>query len=330
MADVIFSGIQPSGELHIGNYIGAVKQWVDLAKKNEAYFCIVDLHAITVEQDSEELRRRIRETAAIYLAAGIDPEKSTIFVQSDVPAHSELGWIMSTQSRVGELERMTQYKDKAAKNAKKGVPTGLLVYPPLMAADILLYGTTLVPVGEDQSQHVELTRDLARRMNKKYGEVFKVPKVRVQKVGGMIMGLDDATKKMSKSASSPANYIALTDDADTIRKKIKRAVTDSGSEVSYDPVNKPEISNLLAIFHHMSGRPVDEIAHDYVDAGYGTFKADLAEVIVEEMAPFHERLFALLESEKKLDRILEKGAKRAADRAQITLDQVKLLMGLGS
>jgi tryptophanyl-tRNA synthetase len=329
MKNIIFSGIQPSGELHIGNYIGAIQQWTELAKKNETYFCIVDLHSITIPQDPKELRRRIREVAAIYIAAGINPKKSTVFVQSEVPAHAELGWMLSTLTRVGELERMTQYKDKAKKFGKTGIPTGLLAYPPLMAADVLLYGTTIVPVGEDQAQHVELTRTIARRFNKTFGELFIVPKVAIRKMGGLIMGLDDASKKMSKSASNPNNYIALTDDEATIRRKVMRAVTDSGSEILYDLDGKPAISNLLTIFHFMTGRDIGKIALDYQDVGYAKFKTDLADAVIKHLEPFQKKLFTLLRDEEKLDAILVDGAARADKVAQKTLVKAKQLMGLG-
>ncbi|HMN19190.1 MAG TPA: tryptophan--tRNA ligase, partial [Candidatus Moranbacteria bacterium] len=240
----IFSGVQPSGNLHIGNYLGAIKNWVDLQDEYESIFCVVDLHAITVPQDPEKLRRKTLEIAKIYLAAGIDPQKSTIFVQSQVPEHSELMWLLNTVAKMSELEKMTQFKDKSQKEGREGASLGLFAYPVLMAADILLYDTEIVPVGEDQKQHVELARDLAKRFNHRFGETFVVPQAHIRQEGMRIMGLDDPTKKMSKSASSEYNYIALMDDADTIRRKIKKAVTDSGSEISYGE-EKPALRNLL-------------------------------------------------------------------------------------
>ena len=245
MSQRIFSGVQPSGNLHIGNYLGAIKNWVKLQDEFESIFCVVDLHAITVPQDPEELRKKTIEIAKIYLAAGIDPEKSTIFVQSQIAEHAELCWILNTIAKISEMERMTQFKDKSEN--KEGVGMGLFDYPVLMAADILLYDTNIVPVGEDQVQHVELARTLARRFNQKFGETFVVPEPKLVKEGARIMGLDDPTKKMSKSASSEYNYISLTDDTETIRRKIKKAVTDSGSEIVYQE-DKPALYNLINIY----------------------------------------------------------------------------------
>ncbi len=285
----LFSGIQPSGDLHLGNYLGAIKQWLPLQDQYEAIFCVVDMHAITVPQDPAELRKKTIEIAKIYLAAGIDPQKSTIFIQSHVPGHAELAWILNTISTMGELGRMTQYKDKAQKSGEDTSTVGLFDYPVLMAADILLYDTAVVPVGEDQKQHVELTRDLAQRFNSRFGETFVVPEPLIQREGARIMGLDDPTKKMSKSAESVYNYIALSDDAETIRKKIKKAVTDSGSEIVYRD-DKPALMNLINIYTLLSGKKVDEVEAMYVGKGYGDFKADLAEVVVNFLVPFQERM----------------------------------------
>ena len=280
MKEVVFSGVQPSGNIHIGNYLGAIEQWVELqaSDKYKSIFCIVDEHAITVPQKPEELRRKIKEVAMIYLAAGIDPKKSTIFIQSHVPEHTELAWLLNTITPFGDLQRMTQFKDKAGK--QKSILAGLFNYPVLMAADILLYQTDVVPVGEDQVQHVELTREIAKKFNRLYGEVFRVPNVALKKEIKRIMGLDDPTKKMSKSAKNTANYIALLDEPEIIHKKIKSAVTDSEAEIKYDLENKPAISNLLAIYSGFSKKPIKEIEKTYKDAGYATFKKYLSEIIV--------------------------------------------------
>ncbi len=304
----LFSGIQPSGNLHLGNYLGAIKQWVELQNDYEAFFCVVDLHAITVPQEPAELRKKILEIAKIYLAAGINPEKSTIFIQSHIAGHTELGWILNTVATMGELGRMTQYKDKSQKDGWEGSGVGLFDYPVLMAADILLYDTAVVPVGEDQKQHVELTRDLAQRFNNRFGETFVLPEPLITKEGARIMGLDDPTKKMSKSAASEYNYIALTDDADAIRKKIKKAVTDSGSEIVYSD-EKPALRNLINIYTLLSGKSTQEIEAMYQGKGYGDFKSDLAEVVVNFLVPFQERLTAI--SDEEALRILRAGAEKA-------------------
>jgi tryptophanyl-tRNA synthetase len=342
----LFSGIQPSGNLHLGNYLGAIKQWLPLQDQYEAMFCVVDMHAITVPQDPVELRKKTIEIAKIYLAAGIDPQKSTLFVQSHVSAHAELGWILNTIATMGQLNRMTQFKDKVRtanqyelfgktridgteegnlenkqllmklasdSMAEATASVGLFDYPVLMAADILLYDTAVVPVGEDQKQHVELTRDLAERFNKRFGETFVVPEPLIQREGARIMGLDDPTKKMSKSAASEYNYIALSDDADTIRKKIKKAVTDSGSEIVYRD-DKPALMNLINIYTLLSGKKVDEVEAMYVGRGYGDFKADLAEVVVNFLLPFQERFAAIADDEVLA--VLHAGAEKARTIAE--------------
>ncbi len=321
----LFSGIQPSGNLHLGNYLGAIKQWVDMQNDHEAIFCIVDLHAITVAQDPVALRAKTLEIAKIYLASGIDPEKSTLFIQSHVPAHTELGWILNTIARMAELERMTQFKDKAQKGGAGESGVGLFAYPVLMAADILLYDTHVVPVGDDQMQHIELARDLAERFNKRFGETFVVPEGRVTKEGARIMGLDDPSKKMSKSAPSEYNYIALTDDADTVRRKIKKAVTDSGSEIVYSD-EKPALKNLINIYTLLSGKTPQEIEALYAGRGYGDFKTDLAEVVVGFLTPFQERLSAL--SDDDVLAILRAGAEKVRPLAEAKLRQVYDKMGL--
>lgn len=315
----LFSGIQPSGNLHLGNYLGAIKQWLPLQAQYEAIFCVVDMHAITVPQDPAELRRKTIEIAKIYLAAGIDPKKSTLFVQSHVPAHAELGWILNTIATMGELSRMTQFKDKALKSGEEASAVGLFDYPVLMAADILLYDTATVPVGEDQKQHVELTRDLAQRFNSRFGETFVVPEPLIQREGARIMGLDDPTKKMSKSAASEYNYIALSDDADTIRRKVKKAVTDSGSEIVYRD-DKPALMNLINIYTLLSGKKVDEVEVMYAGKGYGDFKADLAEVVVNFLVPFQARLAAI--SDDEVLAVLHAGAEKARAIAEKKIAQV--------
>lgn len=323
---VVFSGIQPSGSIHIGNYLGAIKNWIDLQNKYQSIFCIVDQHALTVPQDPEVLNNKIYEIAAIYLACGIDPKKSVIFIQSSSPEHTELCWYLNCITHFGELKRMTQFKEKGGE--KENVSTGLFDYPILMAADILLYQTDLVPVGDDQKQHVELARDIAKRFNQNYGETFTIPEALIQKQGARIMGLDDPAKKMSKSSFNPKNYIALRDNPETIRQKIMQAVTDSGSEIKYDPKNKPAISNLVEIYHLLSGETIKNLEEKYRGAGYGKFKKNLAEIVVEFIKPIQEKIDKLLDNKKELDNILERDAEQIAPVAQNTLRAVKKKMGL--
>ncbi|NMD70795.1 tryptophan--tRNA ligase [Bacillus sp. DNRA2] len=322
----IFSGIQPSGTITLGNYIGAMKQFVELQNEYNCYFCIVDQHAITVPQDRLELRKNIRSLAALYLACGIDPEKATLFIQSEVPAHAQAGWMMQCISYIGELERMTQFKDKSA--GKEAVPAALLTYPPLMVADILLYSTDLVPVGEDQKQHLELTRDLAERFNKKYNDIFTIPEIRIPQVGARIMSLQEPNKKMSKSDPNTKATITLLDDPKQIEKKIKSAVTDSDGIVKYDRENKAGISNLLSIYSIFSKRPIPEIEAAYEGKGYGDFKADLAKVVVDELAPIQQKYHELMES-AVLDEILDRGAEKANKVASKMLKKMENAMGLG-
>ncbi|KOP81736.1 tryptophan--tRNA ligase [Cytobacillus solani] len=322
----IFSGIQPSGTITLGNYIGALKQFVDLQNEYNCYFCIVDQHAITVPQDKLELRKNIRSLAALYLAVGIDPEKATLFIQSEVPAHAQAGWMMQCISYIGELERMTQFKDKSA--GKDAVSAALLTYPPLMVADILLYNTDLVPVGEDQKQHIELTRDLAERFNKKYNDIFTIPDVRIPKVGARIMSLQEPTKKMSKSDPNTKASIRLLDDLKQIEKKIKSAVTDSEGIVKYDKENKPGVSNLLSIYSIFSGKEISEIEKMYEGKGYGDFKADLAEVVINEIKPIQDKYTELMQS-SELDEILDRGAEKAQAVANKMLKKMENAMGLG-
>ena len=322
----IFSGVQPTGTVTLGNYIGAFKQFTDLQDEYDCIFCIVDQHAITMPQDRLELRKNIRALAALYLAVGIDPEKVTLFIQSEVPAHAQAGWMLQCVSTIGELERMTQYKDKSAKNAS--VLAGLLTYPPLMAADILLYQTDIVPVGDDQKQHIELTRDLAERFNRKYNDIFTIPDIRVPKNGARIMSLQDPSKKMSKSDTNKKAIITLLDDLKTIEKKIKSAVTDSEGIVSYDPINKPGVANLLTIEAALTGESIDNLVAKYDGSGYGDFKASVAKAVTEHLAPIQERYAALLDSEE-LDKILDAGAEKANYLANKTLKKMENAMGLG-
>ncbi|MFC4386849.1 tryptophan--tRNA ligase [Gracilibacillus marinus] len=322
----IFSGIQPSGTLTLGNYLGAMKHFVDLQEENECYFCVVDEHAITVPQDRLELRHNIKSLAALYIASGINPEKSVLFIQSEVPAHTQLGWMLQTVSYIGELERMTQFKDKA--KGKEAVSAGLLTYPPLMAADILLYQTDIVPVGEDQKQHLELTRDLAQRFNNRYNDIFTVPEISIPKVGARIMSLQDPTKKMSKSDENQKSAIYMLDTEKQIEKKIKSAVTDSDGIVTYDKENKPGISNLLTIYASCTGESIASLEAKYKGKGYGEFKQDTANVVIETLRPIREKYNQLMESEE-LDQLLDEGAEKANFVANKMLKKAKKAMGLG-
>ncbi|MBR5228644.1 MAG: tryptophan--tRNA ligase [Firmicutes bacterium] len=323
----VFSGIQPTGNIHIGNYLGALKQFVDLQDEHDCIYCIVDHHAITVPKSAEELSESIMNVAALYLAVGIDPKKSIVFVQSDVPAHAELGWILTCSSTTGELSRMTQFKQKSKE--RESVPTGLFTYPALMAADILLYDTGIVPVGDDQKQHIELTRDLALRVNGKYGEdTFIVPEGRYMKSGARVMSLVDPTSKMSKSDENEFSRISLMDTPAKIKKAIMRATTDSDGIIKYDIENKPGISNLLSIYSAFTGKTVEALEQQYDGAGYGTLKKDLVEVVVESLAPIQEKYNEIRHSEE-LVKILKDGAERADAIAQETMKRVKKNFGLG-
>ncbi|MFD2304975.1 tryptophan--tRNA ligase [Enterococcus termitis] len=330
--ETIFSGIQPSGIPTIGNYIGAMKQFVDLQNQYDCYFCIVDEHAITVPQDPIKLRQQIRGLAALYLAVGLDPKKATIFIQSEVSAHAEAAWIIQCNTTIGELERMTQFKDKSQKNGRTGVSAGLLTYPPLMVGDIILYNANLVPVGDDQKQHLELTRDFVERFNKRYGqknqELLVMPEVKIAEQGGRVMSLQDPTSKMSKSDTNAKGFISMLDEPNVIRKKIKSAVTDSTGIIEYDPENKPGISNLLSIFSAVTGRPVAELVSAYEGKGYGDFKSDLAEAVVDLLEPIQIRYNELLASDE-LDEILDEGADKARLVANKTLQRMKNAIGLG-
>jgi tryptophanyl-tRNA synthetase len=327
----IFSGIQPSGNLHLGNYLGAIKNWVDIYENYEAIFCVVDLHAITAPQNPKELKKKTLDIAKIYLAAGIDPSKANIFIQSDVPAHCELMWILNTITKTGELFKMAQFKDKAGIKGNFNekfisIDVGLMNYPILMAADILLYNASTVPVGEDQLQHVELARDLARRFNHRFGETFTVPEALIKKESRRIMGLDDPSKKMSKSAGSKYNRIELLDTVDDIRDKIKKATTDSGRTIEYRE-NRPALRNLINIFSLISGKKPEEIATDYRELGYKKFKEDLTEAVINFLEPFQQRYGEILDGEAR--KILEKGAQKARVIADGKIKEVKKRVGLG-
>ncbi len=325
MKKKVFSGIQPSGQLHIGNYLGAIKNWIHLQNDYEAIFCIVDLHAITVPQDPEELKKRVLEIAKIYLASGINPEKSTIFVQSQIQEHTELAWILNTLAKISEMERMTQFKDKSQKKGQENSSVGLFDYPVLMASDILLYNTDLVPVGEDQLQHIELARTLARRFNKKFGNTFILPQPSLQKNGTRIMGLDNPLKKMSKSSSSEYNYISLLDSAEIVQKKIRKAVTDSGSKIVYS-TEKPALKNLINIYSLFSEKTTQEIEIEYQDRGYAEFKNDLAQIIIEFLTDFQKKFQAI--SDEEVIKILKQGAQKAFPLAKEKMKEVKEKMGL--
>ena len=323
----VFSGIQPSGRSHLGTYLGALKNWVSMQDGHDCLFCIVDLHALTVPQDPKALRANVREMAALYVAVGLDPENSIVFRQSRVSGHTELAWLLNCVARVGELSRMTQFKDKAQKGGADSASVGLYDYPVLQAADVLLYNAHLVPVGEDQRQHLELMRTLARRFNGLYGETFVVPEPMILDVGARVMALDDPTSKMSKSAPTPAGYVELLDEPDVVRRKIRRAKTDSGSEVLSSP-EKPAITNLLNIYAGLAGLPVPEIEERYRGRGYGDFKKDLAEVVVDALSPIRERALELLNDPKELDDLLESGAERAREVAHANLRDARARMGL--
>src|SRR5688500_12849682 len=320
----IFSGAQPTGNLHVGNYLGALRNWVALQHEYESFFCVVDLHAITVPQDPKQLAAKTHEVARIYLAAGVDPQVSTIFIQSDVKEHAELAWVLNCVIRISELERMTQFKDKAKKQ-RENVLVGLLTYPALMAADILLYQTDLVPVGQDQKQHLELTRDVAERFNRDFGATFKVPDAFIPKDGAKIMALDDPAKKMSKSDENVNGRISLLDDPDTVRRKLKRAVTDSGTEVRFDQ-SRPAVNNLLSMFQLFTGKTPEEVEAHFEGKGYAQLKGDLAEATIEFLRPFQERVRGI--GDEELSRILRDGAEKARAIASETMRTVKERMGL--
>ena len=322
----VFSGIRPTGELHIGNYLGAIRQWIELQEKAECIFCIVDLHAITTPYKAEKLQKNITELAIAYLASGLDPEKCIFFVQSQVKEHAELSWLLGTITPLGELQRMTQFKEKAKKHPEY-VNAGLLNYPLLMAADILLYQTDLVPVGIDQEQHVELTREIARKFNKTFGETFKEPEVLLPKYGEKIMSLQNPKKKMSKT-DDPANYIGIFEEPEEIKKKIMSAVTDLGRIIKYDPLKKPGISNLLTIYSLFSGKKIEALEKNFRGRGYEEFKKSLIQLLIETLEPLRKKRKELLQREVYVKEILTQGKNRAQVIAQSTLQEVKKKMGL--
>jgi tryptophanyl-tRNA synthetase len=325
----IFSGIQPSADsLHIGNYIGALQQWESMQDDFDAIFCIVDLHAITVPQDPKALRDATRTLAIQYIAAGIDPERSTMFVQSQVPAHAQLAWVLNSITGFGEASRMTQFKDKSARNGADAASVGLFTYPILMAADILLYDTELVPVGDDQKQHVELARDLAQRFNSRFGDTFVVPKPQIQQETARIYDLQIPTAKMSKSAATDSGIVWMLDEPAVIAKKIKSAVTDTGREVRFDRDEKPGVSNLLAILSAFRGVPIATLEDEYAGRGYGDFKRDVADAVVEGFGPIRERTLELQRDPAEVDRILTASGERAHGLAAAKLAQVHRAVGL--
>ncbi len=323
----ILSGIKPTGELHIGNYIGAISQWLAFQKEHECFFFIADLHALTIRQKPETLKEKILSLAALYLACGIDPQKTTFFAQSHVPAHTELAWILNCVAKVGEMEGMIEFKEKAKKH-KDNINMGLLDYPALMAADILLYAPDKIPVGEDQKQHIELTRELARRFNAWYGDILKIPEPLLLKEGAKIMSLTDPTKKMSKDTINKKEYISLLDSPNAIQQKIKTAVTDSGREIRYDPRAKPALSNLILIYSVASSLSLTAIEQKFKNARYADFKKDLAEQLISFLSPIQEKYHSLRARENELTDILRDGARKASHTANETLAKVKDAIGL--
>ena len=322
----VFSGVQPTGNIHLGNYLGALRQFVELQEDHECIYCIVDEHAITVPQDPKELRQHILDVAALYMAIGVDPKKSIIFVQSDVSGHAELGWVLCCNCYTGELSRMTQFKAKSG--GKESVGTGLLTYPVLMAADILLYDTDVVPVGNDQKQHIELCRDIAIRVNHRFPDTFVVPEGRFMKAGARIMALDDPTAKMSKSALNVHSRISLLDEDSKIKKSIMRATTDSDGEIRFDPENKPGVTNLLNIYSALSGKSVEDILAEQTWRGYGDLKKELVAVTQEALRPIKENYAEIRESDE-LKAVLRDGAERAGAIAEKTMKRVRNTFGLG-
>ena len=325
----VLSGIQPtSNSFHLGNYLGALKQWVELQEAHDAFYCIVDLHALTGEIEPKLLRERTLASAAQLIAIGISPEKSTLFVQSHVPQHNQLGWVMECIAGFGEASRMVQFKDKSSKAGADSARVGLFTYPMLQAADILLYQAHFVPVGEDQRQHIELTRDLATRFNSKFGETFRVPEGRILKAGAKIYDLQDPTAKMSKSSESTAGVLEIMDAPEINIKKIKSAATDTGREVKFDEKEKPGISNLLTIHSSLSGKSIAEIEHEFAGKGYGDFKAEVAEVVVEYLRPIRDHALELLKDEAHLLTLLHRGGEKAQKAASSTLEMTYKNLGL--
>lgn len=323
---VIFSGMQPSGIITLGNYLGALKNWTNLQDEYNCLYCIVDMHAITVRQDPAVLRKNARELMMLYIAAGLDPEKNIIYMQSHVSAHAELAWILNCFTYMGELSRMTQFKDKSQKHSDN-INAGLFTYPALMAADILLYQADLVPVGIDQRQHLELTRDIAIRFNNLYGDTFKVPEAYIPKIGAKIMSLQDPTKKMSKSDTDVNASISITDDTDTIIRKFKRAVTDSDTEVRFDEENKPGVSNLMTIYGAITGQTMEQVTNEFAGKGYGDFKVKVGEAVAEELKPLQNRFKELSSDKAYIDGVIKKNAETASYLATKTLRKVQKKVG---
>ena len=325
----LFSGMQPSADsLHFGNFAGALLQWIEMQNTHDAVFCVVDLHAITVPQDPKALAATTRKTAAQYIACGIDSEKSTMFVQSHVPAHSELAWILNTVTSFGEASRMTQFKDKSHKQGSDNATVGLFTYPILQAADILLYDATVVPVGEDQRQHIELTRNIAERFNQRFGETFVVPEVKIMDAAAKIYDLQNPEAKMSKSGDSPQGILWLLDEPSLITKKIKSAVTDTDTEIRFDPERKPGVSNLLSLASLATGKTLNALEEEFQGSGYGNLKSSVAEAVVELLAPIRAETQDLLGDPAELDRVLAKGAEKAEKMAHATLSAVHEAVGL--
>lgn len=323
----ILSGIQATGSLTLGNYLGALNNWVEMQNEYDCYYMIADLHTLTIRKDPEELKQNTLSLIALYIAAGLDPDKNTIFIQSHVPAHTQLSWVLNCYTYMGELNRMTQFKDKAAKHADN-INSGLFTYPVLMAADILAYNADLVPVGEDQKQHLEIARDIAERFNKIYGETFKVPEPYIAKIGARIMGLQDPTSKMSKSSPNPLDKILLTDSPEDIMKKFKKAVTDSENKVKFDRENKPGVSNLMSIYGIIKNKSMDEIEKEFENQGYGIFKTAVAEAVIERLKPLQEKYNELLNNPEKLQAIYEKGDKKAKEVTEKIIKEVYTKVGL--
>lgn len=323
---VIFSGMQPSGTITLGNYLGALKNWTSLQDEYNCLYCIVDMHAITVKQEPAVLRKNARDLMMMYIAAGLDPEKNVIYMQSHVSAHAELAWILNCFTYMGELSRMTQFKDKSQRHSEN-INAGLFAYPALMAADILLYQTDLVPVGVDQKQHLELTRDIAMRFNNLYGDTFKVPEAYIPKVGAKIMSLQEPSKKMSKSDTDANATVTIIDDPDTIIRKFKRAVTDSEAEVRFDAENKPGISNLMTIYSSITGQTMEQVQNEFAGKGYGDFKLKVGEAVVEELKPLQARFKELSSDKAYIDSLIKKNAETANYLATKTLRKVQKKVG---
>lgn len=324
---IILSGIQATGTLTLGNYLGALNNWVEMQDKYDCYYMIADLHTLTIRNDPEILRKNTLNLIALYIAAGLDPEKNTIFIQSHIPAHTQLSWVLNCYTYMGELNRMTQYKDKCAKHADN-INSGLFTYPVLMAADILIYNADLVPVGQDQKQHLEIARDIAERFNSIYGETFKMPEPYIGKVGAKIMGLQNPTSKMSKSAEDPMDKILLSDTKEDIIKKFKKAVTDSENKVRFDVENKPGVSNLMVIYSIIKNKTIEEVEKEFEGQGYGNFKTAVAEAVIERLEPLQKRYNELLENPDELKAIYEIGSKKARQRAEKMVNEVYQKIGL--